>query len=210
MDRSNASNSWWFKIRQLVGFVRKIRFHHYIRVALCKQVHHIVAKTTHFTIVTFKIMVLIGCRRKLRLDIRKNNAHTPLPSRTQRDWAEWLPRCSSTLHPHSLSQCSPPWQCKYLSFSRSTAAQTRSRSKFDNSPLYNSVFLFVWIFDPSSVIFNWDAWSISYLIQGLLSRLESLSFTNERSGSRRNIVIPFLCIRLVSELWPGRGRGFST
>jgi hypothetical protein len=54
------------QIRQLVGFVRKICFHHYIRIAICKQVHHIVAKTTHFTSVTFKIVVLAGCRINLR------------------------------------------------------------------------------------------------------------------------------------------------
>jgi hypothetical protein len=51
------------QIRQLVGFVRKISFHHYIRIAICKQVHHVVAKTTHFTLVTFKIVVLVGCGR---------------------------------------------------------------------------------------------------------------------------------------------------
>jgi hypothetical protein len=53
------------QIRQLAGYVRKICFHHYIRIAICKQVHHIVAKTTHFTSVTFKIAVFVGCGRKL-------------------------------------------------------------------------------------------------------------------------------------------------
>jgi hypothetical protein len=55
------------QIRELVGFVRKICIHHYIRIAICKQVHHIVAKTTHFTSVTSKIVVLVECRRNLIL-----------------------------------------------------------------------------------------------------------------------------------------------
>jgi hypothetical protein len=53
------------RIRQLVGFVRKICFHHYICIAICKQEHHIIVKTTHFTLVTFKIVVLVGCGIKL-------------------------------------------------------------------------------------------------------------------------------------------------
>jgi hypothetical protein len=74
-------------IRQLVGFVRKICFLHYSRIAICKQVHPIIAKTTHFTSVTFRIVVLLGCRRKLISDVRKNNVHTPLLSRTFRNSA---------------------------------------------------------------------------------------------------------------------------
>jgi hypothetical protein len=53
------------QIRQLVGFVRKICFYYYICIAIYKQVHHIVAKTIHFALVTFKITVLIGSRIKL-------------------------------------------------------------------------------------------------------------------------------------------------
>jgi hypothetical protein len=121
------------QIRHLVGFVRKICFHHYIRIAISKQVHHMVAKMTHFTSVTFKIVVFVGCRRKLIWDF-----HTPLISRTlqnQWEWAEWLPRCSSTFHPNSLSQCNPPWHCKYHRFSKNKVVLSRSRSKFGNSPI---------------------------------------------------------------------------
>jgi hypothetical protein len=136
MDCSDASNLWWFKLGSLIGFVRKMCFYHYIFILIYKQVHHIVAITIHFTLVTFKIMVLIGRRRKLIWDVRKNNVRTPLLSRTQWDWVDWMPHCSSTFQPHSLSQGSHPWHCKYLSFSRYTVVQSRSLSKFGNSPVY--------------------------------------------------------------------------
>jgi hypothetical protein len=61
---------------------------------------------------------------------------TPLLSSTQRDSAEWLSRCSSTYQPHSLRQCSQPWHCKYISFSRYTAVHSKNLSKFGNSSLH--------------------------------------------------------------------------
>jgi hypothetical protein len=116
------------QIRQLVGFVRKICFHHYIRTAICKQIHHIVAKTPDFTSVTFKIVVFVGCKRKLIWDVRKNNIHTPLIFRTFQSWA----RVSSR----------PPGHCKYLCFSRDTVVKSRSRSKFGNSHLYIYIYIY--------------------------------------------------------------------
>jgi hypothetical protein len=125
------------QIRQLVGFVRKICFHHYIRIVICKQVHHSVAKAIHFTSVNFKILVLVGCRRKWIWDVRKNNVHTfqNVPELRENERND----CLVVLEPSSsdsLNQCSPPGHCKYLCFSRTTVVQSRSRSKFDNFPLY--------------------------------------------------------------------------
>jgi hypothetical protein len=50
-----------------------------------KKVHHVVAKTIQFTLVAVTIMVLIGYGRNLMRDVRKNNVHTALQSRTQQD-----------------------------------------------------------------------------------------------------------------------------
>jgi hypothetical protein len=136
------------QIRQLVGFVRKICFYHYICIAIYKQVYHIVAKTIHFTLATFTITVLIGCRRKLIWNVRKNNVHTPYYpelSETERNGYRWLPRCSSTFHPHSLSQCSQPWTANISLFQDNTVVQSRSRSKFGNSPLGLPVFSYAYL-----------------------------------------------------------------
>jgi hypothetical protein len=53
------------QIRKLVGFVTKTCFYHYICTVIYKQVYHIVAKTMHVALVTFKVMVLIERRIKL-------------------------------------------------------------------------------------------------------------------------------------------------
>jgi hypothetical protein len=103
------------KLRQLLGFVRKICCCHFICIAIYKQAYHIVAQTMHFASVTFRIMVLIGCRRKLIWDVRKHNAHTPLLSRSQWDWAEWLSLLFKTYsgpinEPVQIRQLSPSYQ----------------------------------------------------------------------------------------------------